>query len=480
MKKVDKEIKKVFISYSWTTEEHKRWVRELAENLLANGVDVVLDVWNLKPGQEKYAFMESMVTSKEIDKVLIICDRGYKEKADDRTGGVGTETQILTPKIYGDVSQEKFIPIVSERNEETNEEYVPTFIESRVYIDLSSPSIFDENYEQLLRTIYEAPSLTKPKIGATPTWLFEEPLEHFSTSRIVTQMEKIIDVHPDRIKYLILQFKDEFLNGLNKIELQELDGEKPNDDVLMMMIDKSLLLKNDYAKAIGYYLQVENQNVDIFVEFFEELVDHIYSFEKGGYYQTQFDQYKFLVHELFVVTMMTILKYGHINLFSKLINHDYFFRKNRNQATDFVDFREYVQILDDRNTRLGLNKVSLHADILKNRYSEREFEEFIDVELLLYYISKVHPNIKGDYNLWFPATYLYKDMFNPKPIKLLNKLKSKSFFEENWSFLGINDKAKLQDEIRKCKGETGYTGGGRRIIPGIDMSIKADELCSRP
>ncbi|MBC1247366.1 SEFIR domain-containing protein [Listeria booriae] len=480
MKKADKEIKKVFISYSWTTEDHKRWVRELAENLLANGVDVVLDVWNLKPGQEKYAFMESMVTSKGIDKVLIICDRGYKEKADDRTGGVGTETQILTPKIYGDVSQEKFIPIVSERNEETNEEYVPTFIESRVYIDLSSPSSFDENYEQLLRTIYEAPSLTKPKIGATPTWLFEEPLEHFATSRIVSQMEKIIDVHPDRMKFLILQFKDEFLNSLSKIEFQEPNDDNTRDDVLMSMIDKSLLLKNDYAKVVSYYLQVEDQNDDFFVEFFEDLVDHISGFEKKVYYQTQFDQYKFLVHELFVVTMMTILKYGRINLFSKLINQDYFLRKNRNQATDFVVFRDYVQILDERNTRLGLKRVSLHADTLKNRYSEREFEEFIDVELLLYYISKINPNIRGEFNYWFPVTYFYKDMFNPKPIKLLNKLKSKSFFEENGSFLGISDKAKLRNAIRGCKGEAGYGGGGSRRIPEIDISITADELCSRP
>ena len=40
--------KKVFISYSWAVQDR---VIELAERLIANGVDVVLDVYDLKEGQ---------------------------------------------------------------------------------------------------------------------------------------------------------------------------------------------------------------------------------------------------------------------------------------------------------------------------------------------------------------------------------------------------------------------------------------------
>lgn len=47
--------RKVFISYSWVVQAH---VVELAERLVANGIDVILDVWDLKPGHDKYAFME--------------------------------------------------------------------------------------------------------------------------------------------------------------------------------------------------------------------------------------------------------------------------------------------------------------------------------------------------------------------------------------------------------------------------------------
>lgn len=78
---------KVFISYSWHPEENKIRVEQLARRLMSDGVDVTLDVWSLKDGQDKYVFMEKMVTDPDIDKVLIICNKDYAEKADSRKGG---------------------------------------------------------------------------------------------------------------------------------------------------------------------------------------------------------------------------------------------------------------------------------------------------------------------------------------------------------------------------------------------------------
>lgn len=104
------EAKKVFISYSWKVQEK---VIELTERLISNGIDVILDVYDLKEGQDKYAFMEQSVNDPSVDKVLIICDRSYMEKANDRSGGVGDETVIISPEIYGQMKQEKFIPMMN-------------------------------------------------------------------------------------------------------------------------------------------------------------------------------------------------------------------------------------------------------------------------------------------------------------------------------------------------------------------------------
>ena len=69
---------KVFISYSWAVSDK---VLELAERLMANGVNVVLDKWDLKPGHDKYAFMEQSVNDPSVNKVLIICDIMKRQKA---------------------------------------------------------------------------------------------------------------------------------------------------------------------------------------------------------------------------------------------------------------------------------------------------------------------------------------------------------------------------------------------------------------
>ena len=102
----------VFISYSWTSKEYQQSIIDLASRMRHDGVDVKLDVWDLKEGQDKYVYMEQCVTNPDIDKVLILSDRVYAEKADKRKGGVGDETTIISAEVYGNAEQQKFIPVV--------------------------------------------------------------------------------------------------------------------------------------------------------------------------------------------------------------------------------------------------------------------------------------------------------------------------------------------------------------------------------
>ena len=117
--------------------------------------------------------MEQMVTDPEIKKVVLICDKGYVDKADERTGGVGTETQILTPEIYNQQAQDKFVAVVAERDE-NGEAYVPAFYGSRIFIDLSAPEVYAENFDQLLRWAFDQPLYQKPPIGEKPAFLADE------------------------------------------------------------------------------------------------------------------------------------------------------------------------------------------------------------------------------------------------------------------------------------------------------------------
>lgn len=105
---VENVIPKVFISYSWTKSD---LVLQVANRLMSHGVEVVLDKWDLKEGQDKYVFMEQCVNNSDITKVLIFCDKTYTEKANNRTGGVGDETVIF--KEYGPETLPEYIRVLS-------------------------------------------------------------------------------------------------------------------------------------------------------------------------------------------------------------------------------------------------------------------------------------------------------------------------------------------------------------------------------
>ena len=107
----------VFISYAWSTEEHEKKVFELAERLMSDGISVIWDKWDLKEGQDKYAFMEKCVVDTGIKRVLLICDKVYAAKANERKGGVGDETTIISSEVYGKAAQEKFIPVIFEKDD---------------------------------------------------------------------------------------------------------------------------------------------------------------------------------------------------------------------------------------------------------------------------------------------------------------------------------------------------------------------------
>jgi hypothetical protein len=173
---------KAFISYSWGSPEHQQWVLDLATQLRENGVDVTIDKWDLKEGHDAVQFMEKMVTDPEIEKVVIVLDRRYAEKADGRKGGVGTETQIISPEVYAKADQNKFVGVASEIGED-GKPFLPTFYKSRIYIDLSTSDIYAANFEQLLRWIYDKPVHPKPPLGKQPEFLKDNAIQLPTRSR---------------------------------------------------------------------------------------------------------------------------------------------------------------------------------------------------------------------------------------------------------------------------------------------------------
>ena len=71
---------KVFISYSHDSPEHKQWVSELAARLRRNGIDAILDQWDLGLGDDVTRFMERGIVN--ADRVLVICTDEVREQGE--------------------------------------------------------------------------------------------------------------------------------------------------------------------------------------------------------------------------------------------------------------------------------------------------------------------------------------------------------------------------------------------------------------
>lgn len=145
-KDVDKP--KVFVSYSWNPPSNQQNVFELIQKLESDGISVIYDRKALYPGQDINYFMENVLTSNEIDAVIIVCNKDYAEKANKRRGGVGYESEMILSEIKNDPLQRKYIPVVIEHGE-NGELPLPNFLKSRLYVDLSK----DTGYNELLIAI---------------------------------------------------------------------------------------------------------------------------------------------------------------------------------------------------------------------------------------------------------------------------------------------------------------------------------------
>jgi len=155
-------IPKAFISYSHDSPEHKSWVLDLATRLRSSGVDAVIDQWDLRPGDDLAHFMETHLTA--ADRVLMVCTEKYVQKANAGIGGVGYEKMIVTAASLARIDSNKVIPLIRQATGAS----LPTFLQTKLYLNFSRPDQFEFSFDELVRTLHNAPLYEKPPITKSP------------------------------------------------------------------------------------------------------------------------------------------------------------------------------------------------------------------------------------------------------------------------------------------------------------------------
>jgi len=153
---------RVFVSYSHTSPAQEKWVVALATFLRHNGVDARLDRWHLRQGMDLPQFMTNELTM--ANRVVLISDERYAEKADKRVGGVGWETMI----VQGDMADRppdntKYIVVVRSASVDAG---LPRYLKTKFFMHWPDATVESKNRRILLRELFDY--IPIPALGPRP------------------------------------------------------------------------------------------------------------------------------------------------------------------------------------------------------------------------------------------------------------------------------------------------------------------------
>src|SRR6266545_4672992 len=445
---------KTFISYAWTSPTHQNWVLDLANQLRENGVDVTIDKWDLREGHDAIAFMEKMVTDPEIKKVIIVLNRTYAEKADGRQGGVGTETQIISPEIYAKEDQNKFCGVASEVGED-GKPFTPAFYRSRIYINLSQGDIYATNFEQLVRWVYDKPAHPKPALGKRPEYLDDHAIQLPTRSRALRAIDQIKSGSPQATIAL-----DDYLTMLGD-SFEELriarDKNDANtfDDAVVQSVGAFLPYRDEFITVISTLARYTSIDDDTLIRrFFEKVIPFTQRPKSENSWQEwDFDNFKFIVHELFLYTVAIFLKYERFGAVYRLMSQGYYvgdaMDDNRQTMRPYNVMRGYMSSLKHRNQRLKLNRLSVLADMLKERAhaSGIPWHGLMQADFVLWFYDALTSHREERDPRWWPETLVFYAEYAP-PFEIFARAESQDYFKKIMPLIAVSTKPELVESFK--------------------------------
>lgn len=392
-----------------------------------------------------------MVTDPTINKVVIVCDKAYAEKADGRKGGVGTETQIISREVYERTDQGKFVAVVAERDD-SDKPYLPTYYKSRIYIDLSESDRYSENFERLVRWIFDKPLYIKPEIGKPPSYVSEATSATLGTSALA---KRAIDgIRNDRgyAKGALDEYLESFATNIERFRINTKDGQL--DELIVNAIDALLPSRNEFLQVLNAFVQYAEpgSTAQVTHRFFETLLTYYTQPEDiSSWNKDEFDHFKFFTHELFLYVLATYLRVEDFGTATFLLAQPYYLPKNIQQGgrtlASFTVIRSHLNSLSYRNKDRNLRRLSLHADLLEQRSksSGLPFRHVMQSDFVCFMRAKLSA---GD--RWWPETLLYA-AHHYGPFELFARAASMAHLTKVLPVLGVTStvpiKAKLEEFI---------------------------------
>lgn len=323
---------------------------------------------------------------------------------------------------------------------------MPIYLKSRIYLDFFQEDTLHDEYEKLLRNIFNRPLLKKPRLGTSPSYLWESEPTHLKTSY---KVEKIRDSILKGSKYTkghIRDFLDAFHMALQDYQIDDSGQDKiPFNDKVVDSIKKFLPYRDDFMNFIFLISQY-----DVPESFFEELhefLQNLIRFEirpvklvkSVVWSEYWLDNYRFILYELFLYFISALIKFKKFELIDHFLTEPYFYKDNYHGSSwlPYSIFNLTVTTIDGAT-------VDAIASLIKDRanYKGLSLDDLIQADFVLFLRSYIHYGVYSD--LWHSRCIGYANEYG---FEIFNKGRSKKYFNDIKILLRIKNRDDLKQKL---------------------------------
>lgn len=212
----------------------------------------------------------------------------------------------------------------------------------------------------------------------------------------------------------------EYLDNIfNELQKSQPDFKKFDeiDDAILDQINNGITISYAFIEAAILANKYEDFTlIKLIYEYFGRflsLYDIPDEFE-GSYRDEDFDGNRFLVYEMFLGFIASILKLQNWDILFEILGSELFVDKSRYGGyKPFTRINAYIRSLDQyRNRRLNLDRYSVASDLLKDRFEKGQlndllsFKEIMEADYFLFMRTVCHDD-ESLYLTWRPAVCIY-------------------------------------------------------------------------
>ena len=272
--------------------------------------------------------------------------------------------------------------------------------------------VLKSKLEEALRTIFV-------KIEAQPADEIAQSLSIEDEAR--NAVEK---AQPTQV-LLVRRFMDWLIHEI-EILAPDFSKQAEPDELLIEAINQTTELVIDFARLAQSIAIMNTSEAGLALyKSFDKILEH-YNVPRGfsGVIPTDdFDFYKFIGHELLVTFFSFLIRENHWEMTADILEENIYMENAKFGVAGLVSFdyvSQHVGLLGYRNKRLKLKRISVHADILKERHTKGDLAElvpmqqFMDADYFLFLRGEFQKPESGGWINWKPWSTLYMQHHTPR------------------------------------------------------------------